>query len=1079
MPFKLAVPFRKRTVSTTSVSPSVNVPTTRPDRDRRPSINEPHRRTGIEDGWDDAGFEIESRNAEWPVSRVQLGIPTTGGASTSALSLPLTDSGDSLAPKTRNGRGRSMSPLGLHPITADNSSPKSTKSSFSLRSLFKKDKSKAAARKKPPLDSRPASTAYSSTSSASSPASPTRAGPGYIPSATRSKSDQVGRNNTAYGTSPPTSTFEPLSRLNSAASGTISVSQFRQARAARSSVSLHSIDGCGPSTPRLELPLPRLPKGDAPRPPLVRMSMASQSSLESNQMVFHSPDELNQDDYFGTPRPSFAAQPQHDRRGSTSSVASNGGPVASRPSVEHNRPTKTRQIIHIQARKPETLTPSSFNAQGWKAAGHESDGSSDDDHDDEHSSTEENEKAVDQGAKNRRAFSSARRPSAPAVLFSTTQDIHQPSSSKASDGLEELDGDAIERHERSRSPGLGKTFENVGDGGYNNNNNDDDDDEDDVPLSRLSMRPSSRADSPLAASRDSSSVYPLGGLRAAATTPSLSVNRSSMLIPSSAASNQLGLPQPVRGHATSLSLSPNFSPSSSSSVQSTKPRVSSNLASNAPTSSSPARSLFTPSASSSEISVAAAAAVPKPRRSYPPEPSIASLAELEQNAMGGTGGSQKISPESSTMTDMSGRSNSMTTPASLVDMGNYGIGIGVGKKPNLMSVMVENEQRKASLAAAARQEPSMTVPSGYAYGAAVVNGASSSGSRSRKTSFADTTYGAPPSGSRSRTTSFAGSARGGLSRPPSSLSLAPPKNPAASSRVSDSGKSTGGEARAESSKGGGDDVFARMKERHKAEAKKAINLGNELNGVDDGGPEEQQRLPMGSFGAGYGMPWNNPYGGFSPGGSPQMGGYGGGGLQSMPPPPGVDAQLYAMLPPDQKYQLQQRGAMLMNMMAQAAAQAHMQAQWSASQMGSVHGGGSVIGGAGGGGGDGGGSVIGGPSMSMSPNMMMGPPMGMSMSPWNQPPPFMMGMGPATPQAAHFFNPAANVFGGSSTIGFPSSASAIGSPSPPLVSAQSSPVVHPHQQQQQQYQQQPQRRGPASEVDGGRIRRNSRFLTREV
>jgi hypothetical protein len=1056
MPFKLAVPFnRKRTVSTSSLSPSFL--SKKPDADHpsarspprsptRPSVPEPRNKERIDD-WDDAGFEFEPKDYEppIPISRVQL------GSSTSALSLPLPDpgGGDSLAPSKPyqgRGRGRSMSPLGMEPFAPaahDGASLRTAKSTFSFRGLFTKDKAKNKDRKKLALDPRPTSNAYSSTSSASSPSSPNRAGQ------VQTKGTR-GPYAAAYTHSRPSSP-EALPRFQSAPSlsssgfdappsARISVSQFRQARAARSNVSLHSIDGSGPSSPRLELPMPTLPNGDAPRPPLVRMSVGSQHSIagSSQQVPLQSPEQAVQDDYFGTPRPPFA---QHNRSGSTSSLASNmsgqGGGYSPRPSMERPASRTARQIIHVPARKPEPLTPSSFNAQGWKAANHASDSSSDGDSSDE----EEGIQDRTRDAKNRSVFhATARRPSASAAVTlpaaadrAKPSDFVGPQESASRESKKPLDqGSAVE---------------------------------DDLPLSRLSLRPESRSESPSLGDAMASVIYPLGGQRAAATAPSLPLSNShfSMFIQ---ASQFLPPPPqpPTRGHSPSQSLSPNFSPGPA--FQNTRPRVSSNLApfANGPPTSkpSPPRSLsaFT---SASAISGSGGGAggsevgssPPKPRRSYP-EPSLASLTLLEQQALnnGATpvptpNGEKTPSPESST-TGTSGRSQpgttATTTPASsTLDVDGH---TTIGGKPSLMSIMVENEKRKASGSYLSIQGGTDQRPnSGYAYGASIVNGASAA---------------------RSRTSSFGGSVgHRQPSRSPSSQSLSSKAQPQPVN------KSEGTSTTTTAATKEGEEVFSRMKERHKIEAKKAIALGNELHG---GGGDDPYAA------AGYQpSPWNSPPHASNlsysyPGGSPQLGGdVFHNNLQSMPPPPGVDPQLYAMLPPDQKHQLQQRGAMLMNMMAQAAAQAQMQAQWS-SQMGSVLGGGGSVMGGGGGGGE---SVMGGAGGDGRPgSVMMGggggnpmmlpplPPMGMPMSipHWGVPPqPFMM---PSHPHPSYFHPGFRDVGGGrSSVMGFPSSASAIGSPSPPFAGGGS-----------------PQLRGPSSEVGaagGSAARRGSRYLTRDV
>ncbi|KAH8925796.1 hypothetical protein BT69DRAFT_1082309 [Atractiella rhizophila] len=143
------------------------------------------------------------------------------------------------------------------------------------------------------------------------------------------------------------------------------------------------------------------------------------------------------------------------------------------------------------------------------------------------------------------------------------------------------------------------------------------------------------------------------------------------------------------------------------------------------------------------------------------------------------------------------------------------------------------------------------------------------------------------------------------------------------------------------------DQYKRMQERHRKEAKKAIAIGNELNGPgpkvenwahgagDDSDDEDDVPLGMKSYagstiggptstiGRSTGMasaltvPTINPY--LNP--QAPIASTSGLNINALPAPPGVDPVLYASLPPDQKMSLHQRGQMMMQMMAMAAQQA--------------------------------------------------------------------------------------------------------------------------------------------------------------
>ncbi|SGY50907.1 BQ5605_C001g00937 [Microbotryum silenes-dioicae] len=123
----------------------------------------------------------------------------------------------------------------------------------------------------------------------------------------------------------------------------------------------------------------------------------------------------------------------------------------------------------------------------------------------------------------------------------------------------------------------------------------------------------------------------------------------------------------------------------------------------------------------------------------------------------------------------------------------------------------------------------------------------------------------------------------------------------------------------------GQTVFDRMKQRHRVEAIKAIQLGKDLNGAavqdEEDGDDDDDEAPLSTLPL-RGPSGLNPrafevrapttfapqssYGGFSP-------------LTNAPP--GVDQSLYASLPNDQKMQLHQRSQQMMQMMAHAALQA--------------------------------------------------------------------------------------------------------------------------------------------------------------
>ncbi|SCV71252.1 BQ2448_2840 [Microbotryum intermedium] len=123
----------------------------------------------------------------------------------------------------------------------------------------------------------------------------------------------------------------------------------------------------------------------------------------------------------------------------------------------------------------------------------------------------------------------------------------------------------------------------------------------------------------------------------------------------------------------------------------------------------------------------------------------------------------------------------------------------------------------------------------------------------------------------------------------------------------------------------GQTVFDRMKQRHRVEATKAIQLGKDLNGDeiedDEDEDDEDDEAPLST------LPSRGPSGLNSPSfgvGSPTtfapQSSYGG--LSPLTnAPPGVDQHLYASLPNDQKMQLHQRSQQMMQMMAHAALQA--------------------------------------------------------------------------------------------------------------------------------------------------------------
>ncbi|SCZ98255.1 BZ3500_MvSof-1268-A1-R1_Chr3-2g06252 [Microbotryum saponariae] len=123
----------------------------------------------------------------------------------------------------------------------------------------------------------------------------------------------------------------------------------------------------------------------------------------------------------------------------------------------------------------------------------------------------------------------------------------------------------------------------------------------------------------------------------------------------------------------------------------------------------------------------------------------------------------------------------------------------------------------------------------------------------------------------------------------------------------------------------GQTVFDRMKQRHRVEATKAIQLGKDLNGAvvqdEEDDDDEDDEAPLST------LPSRGPSGlnsrAFEIGGptmfAPQSS-YGGFSPLTNAPP-GVDQSLYASLPNDQKMQLHQRSQQMMQMMAHAALQA--------------------------------------------------------------------------------------------------------------------------------------------------------------
>ncbi|GAA6000182.1 hypothetical protein JCM10207_007893 [Rhodosporidiobolus poonsookiae] len=206
-------------------------------------------------------------------------------------------------------------------------------------------------------------------------------------------------------------------------------------------------------------------------------------------------------------------------------------------------------------------------------------------------------------------------------------------------------------------------------------------------------------------------------------------------------------------------------------------------------------------------------------------------------------------------------------------------------------------------------------------------------------------------------------ASGAVSSRPGST-LTPGTTPAHSRAAS---TVTGGASTPASSTSGGgkDDVYERMKARHRAEALQALKIGRDLNNPSGLVPDEEDEedddeplasLPTRAGGAG------SMIGGMSGVGMPGMGmppmgiqgmgmgvpmGMGMGGAYSplAVAPPGVDPYLYASLPPDQKMSLHQRAQQMMAMMQQAALQARAE-----SVIGSTMGGdgGSMLNGGGGG-----------------------------------------------------------------------------------------------------------------------------------
>ncbi|BGP14457.1 hypothetical protein JCM10213_004579 [Rhodosporidiobolus nylandii] len=170
-------------------------------------------------------------------------------------------------------------------------------------------------------------------------------------------------------------------------------------------------------------------------------------------------------------------------------------------------------------------------------------------------------------------------------------------------------------------------------------------------------------------------------------------------------------------------------------------------------------------------------------------------------------------------------------------------------------------------------------------------------------------------------------------------------------------------------KAGDKGVYERMKARHKAESLQAVKIGRDLNHPSGLVPEEEERLedsedddePLANLPAKAGA-GGSMIGGAMGGGGSMLGGMGamqmgmqqlqmgmgmGGAYSPLAvAPPGVDPYLYASLPPDQKMSLHQRAQQMMEMMQQAAMQAHTESVIAGSTLG---GGGSMLNGAGGGG----------------------------------------------------------------------------------------------------------------------------------
>jgi hypothetical protein len=215
----------------------------------------------------------------------------------------------------------------------------------------------------------------------------------------------------------------------------------------------------------------------------------------------------------------------------------------------------------------------------------------------------------------------------------------------------------------------------------------------------------------------------------------------------------------------------------------------------------------------------------------------------------------------------------------------------------------------------------------------------------------------------------------------------------------------------------GETVYGRMKERHKKETRKGIEIGRDLNGPgqmrdpeleDQGQDDEDDDEPLASLPSRsqLGVPGilkhSTSHSQLSNSNSnassslPQQ--------QSFPPaspfaqrppstnyahlsqaPPGVDPYLYASLPPDQRLSLHARAAQMMQLMAQAAMQAKVdsQAGW---ETGSNTSRGSVGSNASGGPGMYGGGPPSGGMYGNGMGMMGMPPMGMGMGMGGQLPP---------------------------------------------------------------------------------------------